>query len=138
MIRQGLPLTGSKFMLSRPRLARKEPQKHVSKTYSSISTEWKVVGKVCSNKRPVAESSLVLDPHINSKPQHPPPPPWHRPGFKIPAVSRQNSVRMPFSIAGFVCQMPAPLLKNNRRRLLSSLIKLGSKQANTSLVTIYI
>ena len=66
----------------------------------------------------------------------PQPPPWHGPGFKIPAVSGQNSVRMPYSIAGFVCQMPAPLLKNNRRRLLSSLIKLGSKHA--CLVTLYV
>ena len=53
-----------------------------------------------------------------------PPHPKHgqTPGFKdwivqIPALLGQNSVQMPYPIVGFVCQMP--LLKNNRRRLLS-------------------
>ena len=34
---------------------------------------------------------------------------------QILAASRQNGVQMPYSIVGFVCQMP--LLKNNCRRL---------------------
>ena len=41
---------------------------------------------------------------------------------QIPAPYGQNGVQMPYLIVGFVCQMP--LLKNNRRRLLSSLTKL--------------
>ena len=41
---------------------------------------------------------------------------------QIPAPYGQTGVQMPYLIVGFVCQMP--LLKNNRRRLLSSLIKL--------------
>ena len=33
------------------------------------------------------------------------PTPWHnKASVQIPAVSGQNSVRMPYSIAGFVCQ----------------------------------
>lgn len=39
---------------------------------------------------------------------------------QIPAPSGQNIVQMPYPIVGFVCQIP--LLKNNRRRLLLSLI----------------
>ena len=68
---------------------------------------------------------------INSKSQHPsppPPPPEQTPGIwtfedwivQIPAPSGQNGVQMPYPIVGFVCHT---LLKNNRCRLLSSLIK---------------
>ena len=42
---------------------------------------------------------------------------------------------MPYTIVRFVCQMP--FLKNNCRRLLSSLIKFVYKHANTCLVTLY-
>ena len=41
---------------------------------------------------------------------------------QIPGPCGQNSVEMPYPIFGFVYQMP--LLKNTRRRLLSSLMKL--------------
>ena len=66
-----------------------------------------------------------------------PPPPGQTPGIwtfedwivQIPAPSGQNGVPMPHLIVGFVCQMP--LLKNNGRWLLSSLIKLVYKHANT-------
>ena len=40
--------------------------------------------------------------------------------MQISAPSGENSVQMPHPTVGFVCQMP--LLRNNRRRLLSFLI----------------
>ena len=49
--------------------------------------------------------------------------------------SGQIGVQMPYPVVGFVCQMP--LFKNNRCRLLSSLIKLEYKHADTYFVTLY-
>ena len=65
---------------------------------------------------------------IKSKLQHPPP--GQSPGIwtfeewivQIPAPSGQNGVQMPYPFVRFVCQMS--LLKNNRRRFVSSVIKL--------------
>ena len=52
-----------------------------------------------------------------------------------PAPSGQSSVHIPYPFVGFACQMP--LLKNNLRRLLSSLlINFVYKHANTRLVTL--
>ena len=80
---------------------------------------------------------------IISKLQHPPLPPGKVRAFErlkigcfqIPVPWGQNSVLMPFLIDGFFCQMS--LLKNNRRLLLSSLIKCVYKHANTCLVIQY-
>ena len=55
--------------------------------------------------------------------------------IQISAPSGQNSVQMLYPIVGFVCQMP--ILKNNRRRLLLSLIELVHKHANTSRNPLY-
>lgn len=49
---------------------------------------------------------------------------------QIPAPWGQYIVQMPHPVVGFVCQKP--VLKNNCRRLRSSLIKLVNKHANTS------
>ena len=54
--------------------------------------------------------------------------------IQFPVPLGQNSVQMPYTIVGFVCQMP--LLKNNRQ-LLSSLVKLVDKHTNICLMTIY-
>ena len=54
--------------------------------------------------------------------------------LKFPPPSGQSSVHIPYPFVGFVCQMP--LLKNNLRRLLSSLINFVYKHANTRLVTL--
>ena len=89
--------------------------------FTSSITCWKTIssGYVQSTNCTLLLLSYAL---INSKLQ-PPPPISKAWAFELSAPLGQNGVQMPYLIVGFegfVCHTP---LKNNRRRLLPSLIK---------------